>query len=107
MTERRTGSRAPALGRVPWWGRLEARVVAALVLLGTLCVGASAYLVQLTVAYFDGRWAGALEQARASTEDVEPFHRDLVDARIAEYNARARSFATRWHASWPRPPVAP
>ncbi len=78
---------------VPWWGRLEARVVAALVLLGTICVGASAYLVQLTVAYFDGRWAGALEQARASTEDVEPFHRDLVDARIAEYNARARAMA--------------
>jgi len=78
---------------VPWWGRLEARVVAALVLLGTLCVGASAYLVQLTVAYFDGRWADALEQARASTEDVEPFHRDLVEARIAEYNARTRAIA--------------
>ncbi|HET6582700.1 MAG TPA: ATP-binding protein, partial [Nannocystaceae bacterium] len=47
----------------------------------------------LTVTYFDERWAGALEQARASTEDVAPFHRDLVDARIAEYNARTRAMA--------------
>jgi len=107
MTERPTPSRTRPIGRVPWWGRLEARVVAALLLLGTLCVGASAYLVQLTVAYFDGRWAGALEQARASTEDVAPFHRDLVDARIAEYNARTRALALELALGDTLPGVAP
>jgi two-component system, NtrC family, nitrogen regulation sensor histidine kinase NtrY len=78
---------------IPWWGRLESRVIAALVLLGTLCVGSSAYLVQLAVAYFDGRWAGALDEAMVGTEDVGEFHGRLVDAKIAEYEARARSLA--------------
>ncbi|HWB81327.1 MAG TPA: hypothetical protein VG755_40470, partial [Nannocystaceae bacterium] len=78
---------------VPWWGRLELRVIAALVLIGTLCVGSSAYLVQLTVAYFDGRWAGALDEAMKRTDDVAEFHRRLVDAKIAEFEARARALA--------------
>ena len=76
---------------IPWWGRLELRVVSALVLLGTLCVGSSAYLVGLTVSYFDGRWAGALEQAVLVTDDVESFHAGLVAAKISEYEARTRA----------------
>ncbi|MBC8071681.1 MAG: HAMP domain-containing histidine kinase [Deltaproteobacteria bacterium] len=76
---------------IPWWGRLELRVIAALVLLGTLCVGSSAYLVQLSVAYFDGRWGGALDQALVGTDDVGEFHQRLVDAKIAEYEARTRA----------------
>jgi len=76
---------------IPWWGRLELRVVAALVLLGTLCVGSSAYLVGLTVSYFDARWADALDQAVLVTDDVGEFHGRLVAAKIAEYEARTRA----------------
>ncbi|MBX7080336.1 MAG: HAMP domain-containing protein [Nannocystaceae bacterium] len=78
---------------LPWWGRLESRVVAALVLIGTLCVGSSAYLVQLTVAYFDARWAGALDRALVGTDDAGHFHGELVAAKIAEYEARTRASA--------------
>ncbi len=83
-------SRAPK-PRIPWWGRLEVRVVAALALLGTLCVGASAYLIQLTVGYFDLRTADALERGQALAENVEPFHHALVEAHIAAYQARSRA----------------
>jgi nitrogen fixation/metabolism regulation signal transduction histidine kinase len=76
---------------IPWWGRLELRVVAALVLLGTLCVGSSAYLVGLTVSYFDARWADALGQAVLVTDEVGEFHQRLVAAKIAEYEARTRA----------------
>ncbi len=91
MKRRKTRPRSRSM--VPWWGRLELRVIAALVLLGTLCVGSSAYLVQLTVAYFDGRWAGALDEAMSGTDEVGEFHRRLVEAKIAEYEARTGALA--------------
>ncbi len=78
---------------IPWWGRLELRVVAALVLLGTLCVGSSAYLVGLAVSYFDGRWAGALDQAVLATDEIGTLHDQLVAAKISEYEARTRASA--------------
>jgi nitrogen fixation/metabolism regulation signal transduction histidine kinase len=77
--------------RVPWWGRLETRVIVALVLLGTLCVGASVYLVRLSVAYFDSRVGDALTQAREVAQSVEPFHQELVIAQISAYEARTRA----------------
>ena len=88
----RAGTARPRRGHpIPWWGRLELRVVASLVLLGTLCVGSSAYLVELTVSYFDARWAAALEQAVLVTDDVGAFHAGLVSAKISEYEARTRA----------------
>jgi nitrogen fixation/metabolism regulation signal transduction histidine kinase len=82
----------PAL-RVPWWGRLQTRVIAALVVLGTLCVAASLYLVRLSVAYFDQRVGDALATAREIADEVEPFHRELVGAQISAFEARTRAFA--------------
>ena len=79
--------------RVPWWGRLEVRVVAALSLLGILCVGASAYLVQLAVKYFDDRVATALAAGEDVAESIEPFQHDLVEAQISAFQARARAMA--------------
>lgn len=86
---------ASKIGRPAWWGRLELRVVAALVVLGIVCVGASAYLVRLTVAYFDGRVADALEQAKVVSEEIEPFHQAVVDAEIEAFEARADNLAHR------------
>jgi two-component system nitrogen regulation sensor histidine kinase NtrY len=86
-----TGPAKPRRNPIPWWGRLELRVVASLVLLGTLCVGSSASLVELTVSYFDARWAAALEQAVHVTDDVGVFHAELVSAKISEYEARTRA----------------
>jgi nitrogen fixation/metabolism regulation signal transduction histidine kinase len=79
--------------RIPWWGRLELRVIAALVVLGTMCVGASAYLVQLSVAYFDTRVESALRQGQQISEEIEPFHQALVDAQIEAFEGRARAMA--------------
>jgi len=75
------------------WGRLEVRVIAALVLLGTLCIGASAYLVQLTVGYFELRLDRSLTQAAEIAKSAEPFHQELVDAHVGAYQARARALA--------------
>ena len=81
---------------VPWWGRLWVRVVAALALLGTLCVGASAYLLSLAVEYFDARVGDTLAQAQAVTREVEPFHHELVDSHIAAWQARTDLMAARF-----------
>ena len=77
--------------KIPFWGRLEVRVIATLTLLGILCVGASAYLVQLAVAYFDERESVALADAEETLELIEPFHRDLVEATISAFQARGRA----------------
>jgi len=92
-------------GHVAWWGRLELRMVAALVVLGIVCVGASAYLVRLSVAYFDDRVAGALEQARGVADEVEPFHQAVVDSGIAAFEARAKNLGYRIGTP-PRDPAA-
>ncbi|MEM6292132.1 MAG: ATP-binding protein [Myxococcota bacterium] len=76
-----------------FWGRLEVRVIAALALLGTLCVGASAYLVNLAVDYFDARVGDTLVRAQAVAGQVEPFHHALVESQISAYGARTRALA--------------
>jgi nitrogen fixation/metabolism regulation signal transduction histidine kinase len=95
-----TGDRPPTqrLRPVPstsvsFLGRLEVRVVAALSLLGILCVGASAYLVQLSVAYFDERLRASLAQSDEIATEIEPFYHQLVEAQISAYEARARAIA--------------
>ena len=94
MSDRRSAA-APVPRRPVWWGRLELRVVLALVALGIVCVGASAYLVRLTVAYFDARVTDALVEAREVSEEIEPFHAAVVQAEIAAFEARAENFALR------------
>ena len=83
---------APA-AKVPFLGRLEVRVVAALSLLGILCVGASAYVVQLAVDYFDQRVTESLGQSEEIATHIEPFYHELVDAHISAYTARATAMA--------------
>lgn len=85
--------RPKRLGSVPWWGRLEFRVIAALTVLGTLCVGSSAYLVQLTVAYFELRLERSLAQAVSVAQSVAPLHQGIVDAHVDAFEARGRALA--------------
>jgi two-component system nitrogen regulation sensor histidine kinase NtrY len=83
----------PPEPRVPWWGRLETRVILSLVVLGTICVGASIWLVRLSVAYFDTRVGDALAQAHEISDEVEPFYHELVAAKMSAFDARARAIA--------------
>ena len=85
--------------QVPWRGRLWVRVVAALTLLGTLCVGASAYLVNLAVDYFDARIGDTLAQAQAVAREVEPFHHALVESQISAWQARTALMAAQFTAT--------
>jgi two-component system, NtrC family, nitrogen regulation sensor histidine kinase NtrY len=78
---------------IPWWGRLEVRVMAALALLGIVSVGASAYVVQLAVSYFDARLQGSLEQSKEIADESEPFHHALIEAKKQAYESRARMLA--------------
>jgi two-component system, NtrC family, nitrogen regulation sensor histidine kinase NtrY len=78
---------------IPWWGRLEVRVMAALALLGIVSVGASAYVVQLAVSYFDVRVQGALERSKEIADDTEPFHHALIEAKKKDFETRARLLA--------------
>lgn len=78
---------------IPWWGRLELRVMAALALLGFVSVGASAYVVQLAVSYFDARLESALEQGKEIADETEPFHHALIEVQKQAFEARARTLA--------------
>ncbi len=84
--------------RVPWWGRLESRVITALVALGILCVGASAYLVKLTVVYFDGLVGAAIERSDEAADIAAAHYGDLVSATKKAYRARARALARELEA---------
>ncbi len=85
----RTAEGRQTLGhRPPWWGRLEARITISLVAIGILCVGASGYLVALTVAYYDriGEQQVALE--REVIELAEPYYAELAAAQRDSFLAR-------------------
>ncbi len=79
--------------RIPWWGRLESRVVAALVSLGILCVGASGYLAQLTVRYFDTRLSVAWDRGERVVDAGQPLYAALVAAQKRAYLARTQALA--------------
>ena len=85
----RTGLRIVIGPRVPWWGRLESRVIAALVALGILCVGASAYLVTLTVHYFDSMVRDAAARSDRAVAAARPLYDGFVRASKQAYRARA------------------
>ncbi|MCY0993259.1 ATP-binding protein [Nannocystis sp. ILAH1] len=89
----RIGQRIVAAPRVPWWGRLESRVITALVCLGILCVGASAYLVALTVQYFEGIVGSATQKSDDAVALALPFYDGYVKARKETYRARLEAMA--------------
>lgn len=89
----RIGQRIVAAPRVPWWGRLESRVITALVCLGILCVGASAYLVTLTVEYFEGIVGSATAKSDETVALALPFYDGYVKARKQAYRARVEALA--------------
>jgi two-component system, NtrC family, nitrogen regulation sensor histidine kinase NtrY len=91
---------------VPWWGRLESRVIAALVALGILCVGASAYLVTLTVRYFDSIVRAASTRTVEAIELARPFYGSFVQARKQAYRARVVAMARELEVSLARGPGA-
>jgi two-component system nitrogen regulation sensor histidine kinase NtrY len=89
----RTGLRIVVGPRVPWWGRLESRVITALVALGILCVGASAYLVTLTVQYFDSIVRDAAHQSDRAVAVARPLYEGFIVASKQAYRARAQAIA--------------
>ncbi len=101
----RTGLRMVVGPRVPWWGRLESRVITALVALGILCVGASAYLVTLTVQYFDGIVRDAAHQSDKAVAAARPLYDGFVRASKQAYRARALAIARELELSRLRAPL--
>jgi len=81
------------LPRVPWWGRLESRVITALVVLGVLCVGASGYVVTMTVRYFDGIVDDAMATNVRAVDLASPFYDEFVRARKLAYRSRVNAMA--------------
>jgi two-component system nitrogen regulation sensor histidine kinase NtrY len=102
----RTGIRIVVGPAVPWWGRLESRVITALVALGILCVGASAYLVTLTVRYFDTIVRAAQASTVEAVELARPFYGSFVQARKQAYRARVVAMARELEVSLARGPGA-
>ena len=76
--------------RPPWWGRLEWRITFALVAIGILCVGASSYLVALTVAYYDGVSARQVELQDETLRLAEPYYEQLARAQRDAFVARTQ-----------------
>jgi two-component system nitrogen regulation sensor histidine kinase NtrY len=76
--------------RPPWWGRLEARITISLVAIGILCVGASSYLVALTVDYYDGVSAQQVELQDETLRLAEPYYEELARAQRDAFVARTQ-----------------
>ena len=76
--------------RPPWWGRLEARITISLVAIGILCVGASSYLVALTVRYFDRVSVQQVELQGETLRLAEPYYEALARAQRDAFAARTR-----------------
>lgn len=74
--------------RPPWWGRLEARITISLVAIGILCVGASGYLVSLTVAYYDRLGEQQVAIEREAIELAQPYYAELAAAQRDAFQAR-------------------
>ncbi len=87
---RRRRDRREAVRRVRWWKRLEPRVIVSLMAIGVLCVGASAYLVRMTVDYFEFLGDTEVATAEAVLETAKPFYGELVDAKREAFAARQR-----------------
>ncbi len=92
---RRLEQRRVLLERPPWWGRLEARITIALVAIGILCVGASTYLVRLTVRYYDRLGEQQAEIQREAFDLVTPFYAWLAEAQRQAFDARTELLATQ------------
>jgi two-component system, NtrC family, nitrogen regulation sensor histidine kinase NtrY len=74
--------------RPPWWGRLEARITISLVTIGILCVGASTYLVRLTVRYFDQVGQQQVSMQREALALAEPYYDEVASAQREAFVAR-------------------
>lgn len=74
--------------RPPWWGRLEARITISLVAIGILCVGASSYLVALTVDYYDQVSEQQVELQDQALRLAEPYYEQLASAQREAFHAR-------------------
>jgi two-component system nitrogen regulation sensor histidine kinase NtrY len=94
MSRRATGAfrgfdqRRELRERPPWWGRLEARITISLVAIGILCVGASSYLVALTVGYYDDVSAQQVDLQDETLRLAEPYYEALARAQRDAFVAR-------------------
>jgi two-component system nitrogen regulation sensor histidine kinase NtrY len=94
MSRRATGAfrgfdqRRELRERPPWWGRLEARITISLVAIGILCVGASSYLVALTVGYYDDVSAQQVALQDETLHLAEPYYEALAHAQRDAFVAR-------------------
>ncbi|MFO7566161.1 MAG: ATP-binding protein [Enhygromyxa sp.] len=87
--------------RPPWWGRLEARITISLVAIGILCVGASTYLVRLTVRYYDRLGAQQVQLQREALVLAEPYYDEVASAQRDSFVARTELLP---HVLASRPP---
>ncbi len=76
--------------RPPWWGRLEARITVSLVAIGILCVGASSYLVRLTVRYYDQLGEQQVQLQREALALAEPYYDEVASAQRDSFVARTQ-----------------
>ncbi|PRQ07156.1 sensor histidine kinase [Enhygromyxa salina] len=76
--------------RPPWWGRLEARITISLVAIGILCVGATSYLVALTVQYYDQVSEQQVELQDQALRLAEPYYEELAAAQREAFRARTQ-----------------
>ena len=95
------------LDRAPWYRRLEARVIYAMLAMGFLCVCSSVILVGVTVLYFQAFVPQHVEDSRGLLEDVYALDAALRDAReeliaakmdhlAEEYSARGGASEATW-----------
>jgi signal transduction histidine kinase len=93
--------RRELLERPPWWGRLETRITIALVTIGILCVGASTWLVRLTVRYYEQLGSQQVEAEREAIEIAKQSYPLIATAQREAFDTKTALLAVQLDALAP------
>ncbi len=84
---------ARAVSKPPWWGRLETRITISLVAIGILCVGASTWLVRLTVRYYDQLGSQQVDAEREAIEIAKRSYPLIASAQREAFDSKTELLA--------------
>ena len=79
--------------RPPWWGRLETRITISLVAIGIVCVGASMWLVRLTVRYYDQLGSQQVDVERETLDIAKQSYPLIASAQREAFDTKTELLA--------------
>jgi two-component system nitrogen regulation sensor histidine kinase NtrY len=100
------GTPSIKISRPPWWGRLETRITISLVAIGIACVGASTWLVRLTVRYYDQLGSQQVEAEREAIDIAKQSYPLIASAQREAFDIKTELLARQLSALAPEQALA-